>query len=112
VERDLQHLYEQPNSVDNAPDAREKYIYFNLMKALIARHVLPGYDKGPFKLVCDDFQPTNTIVNNEQDLKIVAVIDWEWSYTAPVQLANSTPSWLLIESPNAWSSVDERLTRF
>lgn len=82
------------------------------MKALIPRHVLPGHDMGPFKLICDDFQPTNMIVNNEQDLKVVAVIDWEWSYTAPTQLADSTPTWLVIESPNAWASVDERLARY
>ncbi|KAI5864632.1 hypothetical protein GGS23DRAFT_457488 [Durotheca rogersii] len=112
VDQDLRHLHDQPNSVDDDQDAREKYIYFNIMKALITRHVLPGHDKGPFKLTCDDFQPTNMIVNNEQDLKVVAVIDWEWSYTAPAQLVNSTPTWLLIQSPNAWASVDERLTRF
>lgn len=82
------------------------------MKALVPRHVLPDHDMGPFKLSCDDFQPTNMIVNNEHDLKVVAVIDWEWSYTAPAQLVNSTPTWLVIESPNAWGSVDERLARF
>lgn len=82
------------------------------MRALIPRHVIPGHDNRPFKLMCDDFQPTNMIVNNEQELKIVAVLDWEWSYTAPIQLANTTPTWLLIESPNAWGSIDERLARF
>ncbi|KAK7418114.1 hypothetical protein QQZ08_011369 [Neonectria magnoliae] len=112
VDRDLQHLRDQPNSIDDEHDAREKFIYFNVMKALIPRHVLPGHDMGPFKLTCDDFQPTNMIVNNEQDLKVVAVIDWEWSYTAPTQLVDSTPTWLVIESPNAWTSVDERLARY
>ncbi|KAJ2985237.1 hypothetical protein NUW58_g5643 [Xylaria curta] len=112
VHQDLQHLYTQPNSIDDVEDARDKFVYWNVMKALIARHVLPGRDKGPFKFMCDDFQPANMIVNNEQDLKIIAVIDWEWSYAAPAQLVHSTPSWLLIESPNAWSSVDERLARF
>jgi aminoglycoside phosphotransferase (APT) family kinase protein len=47
------------------------------MKALVRRHVLPGLDRGPFKLVCHDFQPTNMIVNNEQELKVIAVTDWE-----------------------------------
>lgn len=82
------------------------------MKALIPRHVLPGHGMGPLKLICDDFQPTNMIVNNDQDLKVVAVIDWVWSYTAPAQLGNTTPTWLVIESPNVWASVDERLVRF
>lgn len=102
----------QPNSVDDAEDARIKFIYWNVMKALIPRHVLPSLDRGPSKFMCDDFQPTNMIVNNEQDMKIIAVIDWEWSYTSPAQLVYSTPSWLLIESPNAWPSVDKRLARF
>jgi hypothetical protein len=112
VDRDLQHLYEQPNSIDDEQDAKEKFIYFNVMKALIARHVLPEHDQGPFKLMCDDFQPTNMIVNNVEDLKIVGVIDWEWSYTAPLQLVHSTPTWLLIQTPNAWASIDQRLDRF
>ncbi|KAF4980844.1 hypothetical protein FZEAL_3242 [Fusarium zealandicum] len=118
VDRDLQHLHDQPNSVDDERDAREKYIYFNIMKALIPRHVLSSHGMGPFKLVCDDFQPTNMIVNNEEDLKVVAVIDWEWSYTAPAQLVNSTPRSIPrpgqfhAQSPNAWASVDERLARF
>ncbi|KPM36214.1 hypothetical protein AK830_g10355 [Neonectria ditissima] len=112
VDRDLQHLHDQPNSVDDEHDAREKYIYFNVMKALISRHVIPGSDKRPFKLICDDFQRTNMIVNNEEDLKVVAVIDWEWSYTAPAQLVDSVPPWLLIESPHVWASVDDRLVRY
>ncbi|XXG99424.1 hypothetical protein Hte_005763 [Hypoxylon texense] len=112
VNQDLQQLHLQPNSVDDAEDARNKFIYWNVMKALIPRHVLPGLDNGPFKFMCDDFQPTNMIVNNEQDMKIIAVIDWEWSYIAPAQMVYSTPSWLLIESPNAWPLVDKRLARF
>lgn len=82
------------------------------MKSLVARYVLSNEDTGPFKLICDDLQPTNMIVNNEKDLKIIAVLDWEWSYTAPAQLVSSVPSWLLIQSPNAWSSIDERVDRF
>jgi hypothetical protein len=62
---------------------QERSTFFNAMKALIARHVLPGYEKGSFKLTCDDFQPTNMIANNEHELKIVGVLDLEWSYTAP-----------------------------
>ncbi|KAI1820752.1 hypothetical protein F4861DRAFT_533465 [Xylaria intraflava] len=112
VDQDLQQLHMQPNSVDDANDAREKFVYWNVMKALIPRHVSPGQDKGPFKLMCDDFQPANMIVNNKQDLKVIAVIDWEWSYAAPAQMVHSTPSWLLIETPNTWSSIDERLARF
>ncbi|KAI1741707.1 hypothetical protein F4680DRAFT_414809 [Xylaria scruposa] len=112
IDQDLQHLDKQPNSVDDAKDAKDKFVYWNIMKDLVARHVLPSRDTGPFKFMCDDFQPANMIVDNEQDLKIIAVIDWEWSYAAPSQMVYSTPSWLLIESPNTWPSIDEKLVRF
>lgn len=112
MDRDLAQLHVQLNSVDDAEDARNKFVYWKVMKALVTRQVLPGRDKGPFKFMCDDFQPTSMIVNNEKDLKIVAVIDWEWSYTAPAQIVGSTPSWLLIETSNAWPSIDGRFARF
>ncbi|KAH8590402.1 hypothetical protein B0O99DRAFT_676005 [Bisporella sp. PMI_857] len=46
------------------------------------------------------------IVNNERDLKIVGVIDWEWSYAGPCQLFCSPPHWLLLDSPNYWFKDD------
>jgi hypothetical protein len=42
------------------------------------------------------------IVNNASDLKIIAVIDWEWAYTAPYQMFSSAPRWLLIKPPISW----------
>ena len=53
------------------------------------------------------------IVNNERDLKIVGVIDWEWSYTGPCQLFCSPPHWLLLDSPNYWFKDDNSVaTRY
>ncbi len=46
---------------------------------------------GPFKLLCDDLGPANMLVNNEQELKIVGVIDIERSYVDPAQLATVPP---------------------
>ena len=106
---DWWHLCEQLNSVDNEKDAREKYLYWSVLDVLIPRFV-PRYDKGPFKLICDDFGRANMIVNSAEDLEIVAVIDWEWSYAGPLQLFWSPPRWLLIQTPNTWSESDERLT--
>lgn len=79
---------------------------------MISHFISLKYDKGPFKLICDDFGPANMIVNNTDDLKIIAVIDWEWSYAGPSQLFWSPPRWLLIQSPNIWSVADGRLTRY
>ena len=39
-------------------------------------------------------------LNNERDLKIVGIINWEWSYTGLCQLFCSLPHWLLLDSPN------------
>jgi hypothetical protein len=55
------------------------------------------------------------IVNNAQDLMIVSVIDWEWSYIGPHQFFWYPPRWLLMETPNI-RNVDEfyeqQLTRY
>jgi len=47
------------------------------------------------------------IVNNEQDLQIIGVIDWEWSYAGPCQLFSSPPHWLLLDAPNHWFKDDD-----
>ncbi|MCJ1422366.1 hypothetical protein MMC29_000246 [Sticta canariensis] len=112
ADQDLQHLYKQPNSVDDENDARKKYAYWNAFKALVPCLVSAEHESGPFKLICDDFGPANMIVDNAQNLKIVAVIDWEWTYAGPYQLFWSPPRWLLIQPPNSWEVSDERLSRY
>jgi hypothetical protein len=107
VKQDQQHLHEQPNSVDDKDDAKRKYIYCSIFKALLPRFVSQKYNKGPFKLVCDDFRPGNMLVNNRRDLKIVGVIDWEWAYAGPYQLFFSPPRWLLLKRPDAWGGKDK-----
>ncbi|KFX93034.1 hypothetical protein O988_07031 [Pseudogymnoascus sp. VKM F-3808] len=67
ADQDLRHLLKQPNSIDNADDARNKYTHY---------------------------------------LKIVAVLDWEWAYTAPYQMLYSPPRWLLIKKPIHWDADD------
>ncbi|KAK8158730.1 hypothetical protein BKA80DRAFT_344528 [Phyllosticta citrichinensis] len=82
---DWQHLEEQFNSVDDAAHARAKYVFQKLFHKTIPRFVSPEYDSAPFGLVCNDFCYGNMLINNEQDLHIMAVLDWEWSYTAPLE---------------------------
>lgn len=105
ADRDLKHLHEQPNSVDDEEDARLKYKYWTVVKELIPRFV--STDK--FVPICDDFGPSNMLV---KDLKVVAVVDWEWSYSGPYQMLCSAPRWLLPQRPNYWSCEDERLQRY
>lgn len=106
AKQDMQHLGDQPNSVHHMEDARRKYLHNKIFTALVPRFVDKKYDHGPFKLVCDDFRFGNMLVNNAQDLKIVAVLDWEWAYTAPFQMLYSPPRWLLLKKPCDWENED------
>lgn len=99
----MEHLCQQPNSVDDGEDARHKYQRIHGLGALISNFVDQRYKNGPFKF-------GNILVSNAQDLKIVAVLDWEWAYAAPFQMLYSPPRWLLIKKPSDWS--DEDLHRY
>jgi len=83
-----------------------------VLKSLVDRHVWPEHQTGPSKLICDDFGPSNVIVNNAKDLQIVAVVDLEWSYVGPAQLLGTAPWWLLQERPHNWSDSADRRARF
>jgi hypothetical protein len=48
----------------------------------------------------------NILVNNAQDLKIVAMLDWEWSYAAPYQMFYSPPRYLLMKKPRDFNDLD------
>ncbi|KAJ5638943.1 uncharacterized protein N7484_006805, partial [Penicillium longicatenatum] len=106
AKQDMHHLWDQPNSVDDVEDARRKYLHNKIFTALVPRFVDNKYDHGPFKLICDDFRFGNMLVNNAWDLKIVAVLDWEWAYTAPFQMLYSPPRWLLLKRPFDWEDED------
>ncbi|KAJ5096402.1 hypothetical protein NUU61_005758 [Penicillium alfredii] len=60
----------------------------------------PSLENGPFKIWCDDFRPVNILLNS--DSEIVGVIDWEFTYAAPVEFSHAPPWWLLIEKPEFW----------
>ncbi|PYH82507.1 hypothetical protein BO82DRAFT_413724 [Aspergillus uvarum CBS 121591] len=96
------HLEQQRNNVYDSQDCREKYACRQLMKA-IALNFIPQDDCGPFKLFCDDLCPGNVLVDDS--LRIVGVLDWEFTYAAPCQFAASIPWWLLLRRPH--SLVDQ-----
>lgn len=102
----ITHLYKQPNSVDDAADARRKFILRHRMREIVKHFVIEPYNSGPFKLFCDDFSFGNVLVD-EKTFKIIAVIDWEWTYAAPHQFLFSPPPWLIIERPTSWTTNEE-----
>lgn len=65
------------------------------MKTLIPSFVHPEYNRGRFKIICDDLSLANVIVRSRDDLTIVGLVDLEWSYVGPAQLFGSAPWWLL-----------------
>ncbi|KAF1978284.1 hypothetical protein BU23DRAFT_380295, partial [Bimuria novae-zelandiae CBS 107.79] len=77
AQQDLQHLHGQANSVDDTADAEAKLVFRHQLLANIPQFVRRDQDLGPFKLACDDMCYGNMLVNNPQDLNILAVIDWE-----------------------------------
>lgn len=55
-----------------------------------------------FRLWCDDFRPTNALLDRAEDDKLAVLIDWEFTYAAPAQFALDPPWWLLFETPEMW----------
>ncbi|KAJ5114799.1 hypothetical protein NUU61_000558 [Penicillium alfredii] len=105
AELHLTHLINQRNdAIDSADDCRRKFVARHLFRKLAQDHELTGrwasLDKGPFKFWCDDFRPANVLMN--EDLKIVGVVDWEFTYAAPVEFSYAPPWWLLLEKPEYW----------
>lgn len=99
----LQQLsYQRNQAVESADDCRKKYIARQLFRKLAAEDRLAEaeFDRGPFKFWCDDFRPANVLADASD--KIAAVIDWEFSHTAPAEFASSPPWWLLLKAPEDW----------
>ncbi|KAJ0415264.1 hypothetical protein BJY00DRAFT_293772 [Aspergillus carlsbadensis] len=105
AELHISHLIHQRNdAIDSAEDCRRKLVARYLFRQLARERRLTKqwapFDKGPFKLWCDDFRPANILLDEEG--KIVGVVDWEFSYAAPVEFSFAPPWWLLIERPEYW----------
>ncbi|EAW20533.1 uncharacterized protein NFIA_029650 [Aspergillus fischeri NRRL 181] len=97
--QDWQQLRLQPNSIAGPRAARSSYASFKILQCQIPELTNTTYDRGPFKLICDDFGLGNVIVRSKDDLTITGVIDLEWVYAGPAQLFASAPWWLLLDCP-------------
>ncbi|PLN74598.1 hypothetical protein BDW42DRAFT_181940 [Aspergillus taichungensis] len=108
----IQHLFHQRNdAVQSADDCRRKYVARQLFHKLARnkRLLQPLHENGPFKLWCDDLRPANALLN--EDMHLAGVVDWEFTYAAPVDFSHAPPWWLLIEKPKYWSGGLEDWTR-
>lgn len=99
----MDHLIHQRNdAVDSADDCRRKFVARTLFRKLAKEGRLASSttDNGPFPIWCDDFRPASVLVN--EDMETVGVVDWEFSYAAPVEFSHAPPWWLLLEQPEYW----------
>ncbi|KAL5361164.1 hypothetical protein BJX96DRAFT_185162 [Aspergillus floccosus] len=99
ISQDWRQLRLQPNSIAGPRSARSRYATLQVLESMIPHLTHPIYDRGPFKLICDDFGLNNVIVRSRGDLTIIGVVDMEWVYAGPAQLFGSAPWWLLLDRP-------------
>ncbi|OGM47183.1 hypothetical protein ABOM_003940 [Aspergillus bombycis] len=97
--QDWQQLRVQPNSIAGPLSAKSRYTALKVLETLIPELTNTTYDRGPFKLICDDFGLGNVIAQSKHDLTITGVVDMEGVYAGPAQLFGSAPWWLLMDRP-------------
>ncbi|KAK2759791.1 hypothetical protein FQN54_002525 [Arachnomyces sp. PD_36] len=95
------------NAILDEDDCQKKFIARCLFRRVAGR-ISTTFAKGPFKLYCDGFGPSNVLV--DQVLNVRAVVGWEFTYAAPVEFAHCSPWWLLLTAPE--DEDDEGLDNF
>jgi hypothetical protein len=99
----IEHLVHQRNdAVESADDCRRRFIARQLFRKLAREKRLTDstFEQGPFKIWCDDLRPGNILLH--ENMQIAGVVDWEFTYAAPVEFSHAPPWWLLIEKPELW----------
>lgn len=69
----------------------------------IVKSISTEYAPGPFRLYCDDFRPSNILIDLHT-LRVSGAIDWEFTYAAPAEFTCVAPWWLLLQNPEDWES--------
>ncbi|PGH12393.1 hypothetical protein AJ79_04341 [Helicocarpus griseus UAMH5409] len=62
-----------------------------MSQSILMEWIKPEFNHGPFILSHSDLATRNIMIDD--DYNIIAILDWEWSHTVPVQLF-VPPSWL------------------
>lgn len=87
-----------------------RFLFRKLARDQEQRKQLIFHDNGPFPVWCDDFRPENVLVDKAEN--IVGVVDWEFTYTAPVEFTHAPPWWLL-QKPEDWpNGLDDWCTEY
>ena len=88
---------EQRNSVYHEEDAKEKYVRLQLFKELLPTFNVPEFNDGPFTLMHSDLHQSNILV--DENLRITAILDWEWACVLPIQISGLPPICLSLKRP-------------
>ncbi|KAJ5591701.1 phosphotransferase enzyme family protein [Penicillium hispanicum] len=105
----LEHQYN--DAIIDKDDCRKKYIARCLFRKL-SREIASEHCNGPFHIYCDDFNPGNVLVDASK-LIVTGVVDWEFSYAAPIEFTYAAPWWLVLERPEDWElDLNQFLARF
>lgn len=102
----VQLVFQHNHAVENEDDACDKYVARQLFRKLAAdgrpAAGLRGNSEpdGTFRLWSEDLRPSNVLI--DRDLRVVAVVDWEFAYVAPSQFTFDAPWWLLLGEPDWW----------
>jgi hypothetical protein len=87
-----------------ADDFRRKFVVRFLFRKVVRNQKQRKQwifdDDGPFPVWCDDFRPENVLVDEAEC--IAGVIDWEFTYAAPVEFSYASPWWFLLQKPENW----------
>lgn len=103
-----QITFQHNDAVLDEEDARDKYVARQLFRRLASSGQLAlGFDsekqhhfESTFRLFAEDLHPSNVLI--DRDLRVVGVIDWEFTYAGPAQFSIDPPWWLLLKSPEYW----------
>lgn len=110
-----QHLsqlqLQRNDAITDRDDCRKKFVARCLFRKIVA-DISTEHRHGPFRLYCDDFRPSNVLID-AHNLRVTGVVDWEFTYVAPAEFTHVAPWWLLLQSPEDWEDdLKEFLKRF
>lgn len=105
----LNHLETQRNNAfTDEDDCRKKYIARCLFRK-IAKSFSTA-DRSP-RLFPESLHPSQVIV--DENLNVRGVVDWKFTYAAPVEFVGCSPWWLLLTRPASWDGgLDDFIAKY
>lgn len=103
-------IYQPNDEVQSADECRGKFVarlFFHKLakdEKLFRTH----HENGPFKLWSHDFRPANILL--AYNLRIVGIVDGEFTYAAPVAFSHAPHGGFSLENPEFWSEDIEDWT--